>query len=86
MSDEQVTSVARINEALMQVMTGLLVDVTFARIGCEKRDTAAERLTRQAARNQAASRNDPLTFPSRLKVSGQRVILPFTNSTKSGVT
>lgn len=34
-SGEQATSVMRINEAFMQALTGLLLDVTFARIGCE---------------------------------------------------
>jgi hypothetical protein len=35
LTDEQVTSVMRINEALMQAMTGLVLDITFARIGYE---------------------------------------------------
>ena len=36
MNDEQVASVVHINEAFVQAMTALLLDVTFARIGCEK--------------------------------------------------
>jgi hypothetical protein len=29
------SSLARINEAFMQAMTGLVLDITFARIGCD---------------------------------------------------
>lgn len=36
LTDEQVASIVRINEAFMRAMTGLVLDVTFARIGCEK--------------------------------------------------
>ena len=39
LGDEQITSVMRINEAFVQALTGLVLDITFARIGCE----AAER-------------------------------------------
>jgi hypothetical protein len=48
MSDEQVASVVHINQAFMQAMTGLVLDITFARIGCEK-DAAetARHLTEQ---------------------------------------
>jgi hypothetical protein len=35
MQDEEVSSLARINEAFMQAMTGLVLDITFARIGCD---------------------------------------------------
>jgi len=35
LTDEQVTSVMRVNEALMQAITGLVLDITFARIGYE---------------------------------------------------
>ncbi len=32
---EEVSSLARINEVFVQAMSGLLLDITFARIGCE---------------------------------------------------
>ena len=35
LSDEQVTAVMRMNEALMQALTGVVLDITFARIGYE---------------------------------------------------
>ena len=35
LSDEQITSVMRMNEAFMQALTGLVLDITFARIGGE---------------------------------------------------
>lgn len=35
MDDEEIASVARINEAFMQAMTGLVLDITFARIACD---------------------------------------------------
>ncbi len=35
LADEQVTSLMRINEAFMGALTGLALDITFARIGCE---------------------------------------------------
>ncbi len=41
MTDEQVASVARINEAFMQTLTALVLDITFACIGFEK-DTSRE--------------------------------------------
>ncbi len=34
--DQQITAVARINEAFIQALTGLLLDITFARIGWER--------------------------------------------------
>ncbi len=36
MTDEQVASVAHINQAFMQALTGLVLDITFARIGFDK--------------------------------------------------
>lgn len=35
MDGEELSSLVRINEAFMQAMTGLVLDVTFARIGCD---------------------------------------------------
>lgn len=35
LDDEDVSSVARINESFMQALTGLVLDITFARIACE---------------------------------------------------
>ncbi len=35
MDGEELSSLVRINEAFMQAMTGLMLDVTFARIGCD---------------------------------------------------
>jgi hypothetical protein len=35
LTDEQVTSLMRINEAFVEALTGLVLDITFARIGCE---------------------------------------------------
>lgn len=35
-NDEQITSVMRVTEAFMQALTGLVLDITFARIGVEK--------------------------------------------------
>jgi hypothetical protein len=35
MESDEVSSVARINEAFIQAMTGLVLDVTVARIGCD---------------------------------------------------
>ena len=35
LDDDQVTSVMRINEVFLQALTGLVLDITFARIGCE---------------------------------------------------
>jgi hypothetical protein len=35
MESEELSSLARINEAFMQAMTGLVLDVTVARIGCD---------------------------------------------------
>jgi len=34
-TDEQITSIMRINEAFMQALTAQVLDITFARIGCE---------------------------------------------------
>jgi hypothetical protein len=36
LTEEQVTSVARMNDAFMQALTGLVFDITFARIGFER--------------------------------------------------
>ena len=36
LNNEQITSVMRITEAFMQALTGLVLDITFARIGVEK--------------------------------------------------
>jgi hypothetical protein len=44
LSDEQITSVMRINAAFMEALTGLVLDITFARIGGEG-GTPAERAT-----------------------------------------
>ena len=35
MNGEDLSSLARMNEAFMQAMTGLVLDITFARIGCD---------------------------------------------------
>jgi hypothetical protein len=35
MPDEEVSSIARLNAAFLQAMTGLVLDITFARIACD---------------------------------------------------
>ena len=35
MQAEEISSLARMNEAFLQAMTGLVLDITFARIGCD---------------------------------------------------
>lgn len=35
MASEEISSLARMNEAFMQAMTGLVLDVTVARVGCD---------------------------------------------------
>lgn len=40
LTDQQVTTIARVNQAFMQALTGLVLDMTFARIGLER--SAAE--------------------------------------------
>lgn len=35
LTGEQLTSVMRMNQAFMEALTGLVLDITFARIGCE---------------------------------------------------
>ncbi len=35
MQREEISSVARLNEAFMRTLTGLVLDITFARIGCD---------------------------------------------------
>jgi hypothetical protein len=52
---EEVTSLVRINQALAQAYSGLMLDVTFARIGCEggtvrKEEPAASRAERTPTR------------------------------------
>jgi hypothetical protein len=42
LTDEQVTAVARLNDSFVQALTGLVLDITFARIGVEKSATKAE--------------------------------------------
>ncbi len=53
LTNEQVASVTRINETLMQALTGLVLDVTFARIACE-----------DAHRTEAVPQKPPATEPN----------------------
>ncbi len=50
LNNEQITSVMRITEAFMQALTGLVLDITFARIGFEK-DTDHGPLKQPATRS-----------------------------------
>jgi hypothetical protein len=58
---EEISSIARINEAFMQALGGLLLDVTFARIACEKgpsylgRQETAERPAKKAGTSPQAA-------------------------------
>lgn len=42
LTEEQLTAVARLNDSFVQALTGLVLDITFARIGVEKGATKAE--------------------------------------------
>jgi|HubBroStandDraft_3_1064219.scaffolds.fasta_scaffold59106_3 hypothetical protein len=50
MDGEELCSLVRINEAFMQAMTGLVLDVTFARIGCEGGTHGQSAAQRESAR------------------------------------
>ncbi|HSY12815.1 MAG TPA: halocarboxylic acid dehydrogenase DehI family protein [Verrucomicrobiae bacterium] len=48
LESEEISSVARINEAFMQAMTGLVLDITFARIACDGGTTGHTPLQNEA--------------------------------------
>lgn len=50
MGGEELSSLARINEAFMQAMTGLVLDVTFARVGCDGGTHAQSALQKEPGR------------------------------------
>lgn len=49
---EELSSLARMNEAFMQAMTGLVLDITIARIGCDGGCGQQEPATKETARTQ----------------------------------
>ena len=60
MTDEQVTSVMRINEAFVGVLTGLVLDITFARIACEAEDPVSQSPKRPASEPSAEKAGSPV--------------------------
>jgi hypothetical protein len=58
MDGEEFSSLVRINEAFMQAMTGLVLDVTFARIGCDG-----------GTQGQSAPPREPVHTPKKKKAS-----------------
>ncbi len=58
MDGEELSSLVRINEAFMQAMTGLVLDVTFARIGCDG-----------GTRGQSAQQKEPANTRKKKKAS-----------------
>ncbi len=61
LSDEQITSVVRLNDDFMQALTGLVLDITFARIGFERGATRSE----PARQREAVSRPEETGKPVR---------------------
>jgi len=55
LDDEQLSSLVRVNEAFMQAFTGLLLDVTFARIGLDGGTHKEEGKSGEAAEKPVAS-------------------------------
>jgi hypothetical protein len=58
MDDEELSSLVRINEAFMQAMTGLVLDVTVARIACDG-----------GTHGQSAMQKEPLSTSKKKKAS-----------------
>jgi hypothetical protein len=61
LSGDDISSLARINESLMTATSGLLLDVTFARIGCE----GGSRTSLQAAEAPPLAQASKATSPTR---------------------
>jgi hypothetical protein len=58
MDEEELSSLIRINEAFMQAMTGLVLDVTVARIGCDG-----------GTHGQSAQQTEPARTPKKKKAN-----------------
>ncbi|MGO9303612.1 MAG: halocarboxylic acid dehydrogenase DehI family protein [Candidatus Korobacteraceae bacterium] len=61
---EQVSLLVRIHEALVQGLTGLMIDITFARIGCEGGTRSGVTPSPQTRSDPAPAQKPPATEPS----------------------
>ena len=67
LSEDDVASVTRINELFVQALTGLVLDITFARIGFEKGTNAEPRAQAPASESLHEAKQPPPQTPPKKK-------------------